>query len=438
MTVDSKVAYGWTIAVHGDHILVGGQDGDVSYSDDGGATFTALADVAVAGLATVAFDSYFDVNDTIYAALADAGGDNGIYRWVIGQSTAWENLAAEDYDYTGLVLDRPAPGNPMTSADTGGVLYASYVSGNITGVARCLTPAEDVCCSGTDWDYLTLGLTSELFGMTPQALKICGCLTVDSNSKLCAIDGSEPYDVEMGETGTVWSFEDCYAKAAPDLTSPDDGAAVTADPSECVNVAFTLEWERQCNACVYDIQVALDRDFTGVVVDEEGYLPSAPATPSYIVEKGDLSCDTYYWRVRSVEAETGQEIHSWWSEPQSFKVKTGGCFIATAAYGTPMAQQIQILREFRDEYLLTSPMGQALVGLYYKVSPPIADFITEHPNLKPVVRAGLVPAVAMSTVVVNTTVAEKMVMAGLLVLVSAIVAIWVIRRRGRGSVYTRG
>jgi hypothetical protein len=114
------------------------------------------------------------------------------------------------------------------------------------------------------------------------------------------------------------------------------------------------------------------------------------------------------------------------------------CFIATAAYGTPMAEEIQVLREFRDEYLLTNPLGQALVDIYYGVSPPVAEFITEHPSLKPIVRAGLLPAVAMSDVVVNTTPFEKMVIVGLLVLVSVAVAVWATRRRGRGPEYTRG
>ena len=113
-----------------------------------------------------------------------------------------------------------------------------------------------------------------------------------------------------------------------------------------------------------------------------------------------------------------------------------GCFIATAAYGTPMAEEIQIMREFRDKYLLTNPVGQALVDFYYRVSPPIAEFITEHPSLKPIVRAGLVPAVAMSTVAVNTTPAEKIAIIGLLALVSVAVAIWATRRRGRGPQYT--
>jgi len=111
------------------------------------------------------------------------------------------------------------------------------------------------------------------------------------------------------------------------------------------------------------------------------------------------------------------------------------CFIATAAYGTPMAEEIGILRQFRDEYLLTNPMGNALVDLYYRVSPPMAEFITAHPSLKPIVRTGLVPAVAMSTIVVNTTPVEKAAIAGLLVLISVIVAVWATRRRGRDPEY---
>ena len=108
-----------------------------------------------------------------------------------------------------------------------------------------------------------------------------------------------------------------------------------------------------------------------------------------------------------------------------------GCFIATAAYGTPMAEEIQIMRQFRDEYLVTNPLGQALVDLYYRFSPPIAGFITDHPSLKPIVRAGLAPAVAMSNIAVNITPAEKMAIVSFLVLVSVALAIWLTRRRKR-------
>jgi hypothetical protein len=111
------------------------------------------------------------------------------------------------------------------------------------------------------------------------------------------------------------------------------------------------------------------------------------------------------------------------------------CFIATAAYGQPMAEEIGVLREFRDEYLLTNRMGTVLVNLYYTVSPPIAEFVAEHPSLRPIVRAGLAPAVVMSAIVVNPSLAEKVAIAGSLVLLSVALTVWATRRRGRDPEY---
>ena len=79
----------------------------------------------------------------------------------------------------------------------------------------------------------------------------------------------------------------------------------------------------------------------------------------------------------------------------------GGCFIATAAYGSPMASHVNILREFRDRFLLESWIGKALVNLYYKYSAPVANIIVEHANLRAVVRLCLLPAVGISWVALN-------------------------------------
>jgi len=72
----------------------------------------------------------------------------------------------------------------------------------------------------------------------------------------------------------------------------------------------------------------------------------------------------------------------------------GGCFIATAVYGSPMESHVRILRDFRDTYLLSSTIGHMFVKAYYQYSPPVADFIAKHKALKAAARMGLLPMVA--------------------------------------------
>jgi len=65
------------------------------------------------------------------------------------------------------------------------------------------------------------------------------------------------------------------------------------------------------------------------------------------------------------------------------------CFIATSAFADPLAQEVQLLRHFRDFNLKKSPWGRRFTFYYYKYSPHFACLLDKHPWLKPSVRACL-------------------------------------------------
>ena len=114
----------------------------------------------------------------------------------------------------------------------------------------------------------------------------------------------------------------------------------------------------------------------------------------------ELTLKMYKWDgsnwVVVDESGVNTEENYVWANLYSFSTyvaigeSAGGCFIATAAYGTDTAEQINVLRAFRDQVLLQNALGSQLVALYYEVSPPLAGFISEHEPLRIVVRELLV------------------------------------------------
>jgi len=80
----------------------------------------------------------------------------------------------------------------------------------------------------------------------------------------------------------------------------------------------------------------------------------------------------------------------------------GGCFIATAAFGSPLAPQVQLLRDVRDRYLLPYSPGRIAVQAYYAVSPPIADVIGRSETLRAIVRFSLIPILGWAAMTLSS------------------------------------
>lgn len=106
-----------------------------------------------------------------------------------------------------------------------------------------------------------------------------------------------------------------------------------------------------------------------------------------------------------------------------------GCFIATAAYGSPFEYHVALLRRFRDQFLITNSPGKTFVELYYRFSPRAADYILKHGYLKPVVRTALIPAIGVAAFFIHTSYLQKVIVL-IVLLLGVVYGAWkVVRAR---------
>jgi hypothetical protein len=106
--------------------------------------------------------------------------------------------------------------------------------------------------------------------------------------------------------------------------TPDEPGMVGVDPVTGRNSAVDLSWEDYCYSSEYQVQVARDPAFTLKVYDSGTLQPADSLSPAFSYPPGRLEAGyTYYWRVRTVRAVTGQWAISPWSQARPITVKPG-------------------------------------------------------------------------------------------------------------------
>jgi hypothetical protein len=406
--IDGKAGGAHMIAVKPEGKILIGSSGilpgmltAMSFSLNGGESFSLIPSAlrADAGNVHVAFDSDFENNNIAY--IGDDGPTGRIYRYQLPFPMGGRWVDNDMMDATngncgsGLGVPHMVGYYGLQVAFTGGALYGAHapavdigaeslcqVDTDVSGVARTLWPTAGMPKPGVVWDCLNVfapTVPGVSFTAEPWSLKICGCLTMDTDTVLYALDHQMAYcceddqdpappDVPMWvahytgfpgympaeNRGVLWAFTDCMAKKGPTLITAD-GTLIGCDPVSGRAQEVNLCWEQLCVARGYDLEIAKMDDFNIRVIDWVGncddfgwlepvnllepcvYFPAGgnsavfsggPASAIGMVDSigiyGDLECGhQYFWRVQVRECATDQIIRSPWSEVRSFTIKAG-------------------------------------------------------------------------------------------------------------------
>jgi len=120
-----------------------------------------------------------------------------------------------------------------------------------------------------------------------------------------------------------------------DVILPQQAKAdvVDVDPVTGRNASVDMSWEDYCYSSAYQVQIARDPLFTLKVYDSGRLEPADSTAPALWVPPGAFEAGhTYYWRVRTTQAVTGQRIASPWSDAMPFTVSPGYA-VSTTSYG---------------------------------------------------------------------------------------------------------
>jgi hypothetical protein len=305
--MDGISGYMITLAPNGD-ILVGGSDGKVAWSTDGGSTFTASQDMVggVSGNVHVVADPDYENNSTIYCA-NNAESPDQVRRAKTDKTTTFSGR--------GPTIDSTQDVTGMTEAN--GLIYVMTANITHSKLWRNMTSNTPLATADTAALALWSGRSA-----ANQYLAAPKSIVVSDGPKFWAVDTVGANDLD--------SFSDPLAVNAPTLNTPASGAAIPVNPETGRAYTITFGMDRYHNkyATGLQMQIATDSDFTGVVTDLDSITVdkdtiSVTVGPNAAYPSEYMPGYTYYWRVRNNDA-SGDYMLSPWSEVRDFTVEELG------------------------------------------------------------------------------------------------------------------
>jgi len=246
-------------------------------------------------------------------------------------------------------------------------LFASDVGLDVVAFDECLDSGkyDDRVAYNT-----SVGASHEVEG-TPAFF-----IVDNSDNTTERIDGPQPSEIFAGVIDGI--LEGSVASAAPEGEMEETMSDVEEEATEMIS--DVTEQTEEMMSETRDVVAELASDVTEqteetVSETENQMVETADDIETMVDERPEINVNV------EDSAENG-----------------GGCLIATAAYGTELAPQVQFLREIRDNTVMSTASGAAFMtgfnSLYYSFSPAIADMERDNPLFQEGVRAFITPMVS--------------------------------------------
>lgn len=326
--------------------------------------------------------------------------------WPDGEYLAWVEVHTEgDYNRTWGPETYPTPKNPDGAWDSWCMTYGYPYRGQPSVVFRVpfqLGHRTASASASMPHGYGSLDGASDALSLMD------GSISADAPGS-----GVDRLQLSPGAGRVrvnVFGSELCVGNRAP---TPIGGFEVTAyeEPSQAHRFAHLRFVAPRDDLGVdrYEVRVSQEpivdqasweraRPARAAVLEIEALSISPAAEAGDVVEAdfgGLVGQQTYFVGIRAYDRcnAASETAVSQFTTPEVQFTTVSPCFIATAAFGTPMADEVGALRRYRDRHLMNHPVGRLLVDTYYRWAPPLAAWLRGHPTAKAVVRAGLAPLI---------------------------------------------
>jgi len=241
------------------------------------------------------------------------------------------------------------------------------------------------------------------------------------------------YEVQRVIDGNTFELTDGNIVSLIGIEAPEAGETCSTEATQHLSSLIsgeTVYLEKDVSETDIDGRLLRYVYVNGIFVNFElvydgcTYAASYPPDISYTSQLADAEEDAInndrgcLWAIIRIDSDGDSDGHSTWI--------VASCFIATAAYGSPLDPHVKILRKFRDNHLLTNKLGRRFVRIYYSYSPAIADYISKHDTLKAITRFTLSPIIGLSWVSLKLGPIATLIM--MIIFGVGLISIWMLKK----------